>query len=297
MSTTDISFADQLQNRSTATRVHIKWIRMSCAVDRGTVKEFANSQSASPDLLRATKTIIDRKHPVVKALTATRNEIQSYWHGLSLPYVETGIRLINRDTLPGFVARMQEFKTQLAEQTAELADEFASIIATAEESLGSMFNANDYPRDVEESISCTWDFPSISPPEYLKKLDPALYEAEQRKIQSRFEESVALAENMFATDFSKLVTEMAERLTSENAKFPQRKLDQITRFIERFRSLSIGSSESLDTLVADLESLSGGVTRTAIKDDNFRSDLATKLNTMGDDMNALIESRPTRRLR
>ena len=291
------NFADKLQNRSTAVRVRITWLRLSCAVDRNTVQAFADTQAAQADSLRATKTIIDRKHPIVKALTATRNEIQAYWHGMSLPYVENGVRLINRDTLAEFTERMNEFKTQLAEQGDALAAEFDSIIATARESLGSMFDANDYPRNVAESISLSWDFPSISPPNYLRQLDPELYAAEQSKVQRRFEEAVEMAETMFATDFAKLVEDLSSRLTDDNARFPQRKLDQIKAFMDRFRTLSVGSSSQLDALVSDLDKLSSGVDKLNVKDDAYRESLVKKLDTMGNDLGELIEKRPTRRLR
>jgi hypothetical protein len=51
-------------------------------------------QRPVPRLLSAGKKILDVHHEKFRALTSLRSRIVSYWRGLTLPYVENGVRLI-----------------------------------------------------------------------------------------------------------------------------------------------------------------------------------------------------------
>ena len=97
------------------------------------------------------------------------------------------------------------------------------------------------------------DFPSIEPPDYLQQLNPQLYEEECRRVQSRFDEAVRLAEEAFCAELAKLVGHLTERLSGqEDGKpkiFRDSAIENLTQFFQRFRALNVRSSEQLDRLV------------------------------------------------
>jgi len=297
MSDNNQTFAEQLQSRTVATRVQFSWLNLSRAVDRVSVQDFAASKDAEAESLRASKQIFSRSHPLIKQLTNTKNMIVSYWKGQTLPYVEPGVRLLINDKLAAFVSTLEDYQHTLRHQIDELEADYESLLDDARARLGDLFDANDYPMNLHNEITVLWDFPAIHPAEYLKDIDPALYEQEQKKIQARFNESVELAESMFAAEFHKLINELATRLTAENAKFPSRKLDQIKGFIKQFNDLSIGSNQQLESLVQDLDNLANGVTKEAVKDDKFVAKLNEQIDTMTKSVNEVIEHRPKRRLK
>ena len=46
----------------------------------------------------------------------------------------------------------------------------------------------------------------VEPPSYLQQLNPQLYEEECRRVQSRFDEAVRLAEEAFTAELAKLLS-------------------------------------------------------------------------------------------
>ena len=56
----------------------------------------------------------------------------------------------------------------------------------------------------------TWDFPNVEPPEYLRRLQPELYEQECQRIRGRFDDAVQMAEQAFAEELASLVSHLGE---------------------------------------------------------------------------------------
>src|SRR5205085_7383073 len=132
--------------------------------------------------------------------------------GISLPYVEPGLRLIRQADIAAFVRAMGQFRDQLNEAEAQLNAAYDEVKADAGRRLGRLFNPADYPPEIRGLFSVEWDFPSVEPPNYLMRVAPEVYEEERRRVQSRFEEAVRLAEQAFATEFARLLAHLTDRL-------------------------------------------------------------------------------------
>ena len=173
---------------------------------------------------------------------------------------------------------------------------------TAEERLGRLFNPADYPETVVGLFDVSWDFPSIEPPDYLRDLNPALYEAERARVAARFDEAVQLAEQAFQEEFAKLVGHLTERISGtgedgERKVFRDSAVGNLQEFFARFKSLNVGNSAQLDELVAQAQQAVRGV---AAKDLRGSSDLrqrvATELSRVQSDLDGMLVSRPRRRI-
>jgi len=77
--------------------------------------------------------------------------------------------------------------------------------------LGKFFEAAAYPRTRIGMLGIGMDFPSVGPPDYLRQLSPDLYEQECRRVQSRFDEAVELAEQAFLDELTRLVDHLGDR--------------------------------------------------------------------------------------
>ena len=66
-------------------------------------------------------TLLDAGHPTVKLLGRIRSQILATWRGMTLPYTETGVRLMPRNLVPEFEQRMGFLGDELAAAVAELA--------------------------------------------------------------------------------------------------------------------------------------------------------------------------------
>ncbi|MCA9056139.1 MAG: hypothetical protein KDA75_20045 [Planctomycetaceae bacterium] len=120
-----------------------------------------------------------------------------------------------------------------------------------------------YPLTLIGLFQIDSEFLSAEPPDYLQRLNPELYEQECRRVRSRFEEAVRLAEEAFLAEFNDLVTHLCERLSGAGDGSPKvfrnTAVTNLTAFFERFRALNVGSHEELDRLVTQARQIVWGL--------------------------------------
>ena len=90
-------------------------------------------------------------------------------------------------------------------------------------------------------------------------------------MAARFDEAVRLAEEAFLTELAQLVSHLCERISGTQDGRPKIFRDSavtnLTEFFQRFRQLNIGSSQELERLVDQAQSLVRGVQPQALRDD------------------------------
>ena len=234
-------------------------------------------------------------------VTVVRGEVIISWRLISLPYPEPGIRLIRQEDIGGFNLQLTTLKGELAEAVEQLETHYGDLRAAARERLGRLFNANDYPHTLRGMFEVTWDFPSVEPPEYLRRLSPTLYRQECDRVQARFNEAVQLAEQAFIEELSRLVTHLTERLSGgDDGKpkiFRDSAVENLTDFFQRFRTLNIGSDQQLEELVAQAQRVVRGVAPQQLRDNApLRQQIATQLSGVQATLDGLLVERPRRNI-
>src|SRR3954454_8359861 len=247
-----------------AVRVSFTWLGTRKSLTPEQRAEAAQPFDAESQSLSAAKKILDNRHPAFKAVTAIRGKIASTWKGMSLPFPEPGIRLIRRDQIDEFVSLLESYRGELADAVGNLESHYDELKATAAERLGRLFNRADYPASLVGLFEVTWDFPSVEPPDYLRNLNSALYEAEKARVAARFDEAVQLAETAFVEEFAKLVGHLSERISGvgeggEKKVFRDSAVGNLSEFFEKFKSLNVRSNDQLDALVGQAQRAVRGV--------------------------------------
>lgn len=293
--------AHRMRTTMTAARLSFTWFGVRKSLTKVQKEQAADSFGAEGDFLSAGKKLIDTKHPKFRAVTAVRSRTMNYWKGLSLPYPETGIRLIKQDAIDEFDRRMTGLREELEEAVVQLDDDYDDLTAAARRRLGSLYSAADYPASLQGLFSVDWDFPSVEPPEYLRRLNPELYEHECERVRSRFDEAVRLAESAFTEDFAQLVSHLCERLNGEadgrQKVFRNSAVDNLRDFFERFRSLNVGTNAELDRLVDQAQQIVSGVRPQSLRDNaGLRQQVATKLSGVQSMLDGLLVDRPRRNI-
>lgn len=264
--------------------------------------EAAQPFDAEGQSLSAAKKILDNRHPAFRAVTAIRSKIASVWKSRSLPFPEPGVRLIKRDQIEEFVGLMEDYRAELADAVANLDQHYGEFKAAACERLGRLFNPSDYPETLIGLFDVGWDFPSVEPPEYLRDLNPDLYEQEQARVAARFDEAVRLAEQAFFDEFSKLVSHLTERISGvgEDGKpkvFRDSAVGNLGEFFERFRSLNVRSNDQLDELVAQAQRAVRGVGARDLRDSgDLRQRVGNELAKVQSSLDGMLVERPRRRI-
>jgi len=293
--------ARRLRTTMAAVRVSITWMGTRKTLTPEQKAEAAEPFGAEAKFLSAGKRLIDISHPAFKAVTAVRNRAVSYWKSVSLPYPESGIRLIRQDKIDDFAAQMGQFQEDLAEAVENLDRRYNDLKAAARQRLGSLYNSGDYPDSLTGLFEIGFEFPAVDPPSYLQGLNPQLYEEESRRVQARFDEAVRLAEETFVTELAKLVSHLTERLSGQDdgrAKiFRDSAIENLTEFFGRFRQLNVRSNEQLVGLVADAQRIIRGVNPQDLRDNaGLRQHVATEMSRVQSVLDGVLVDRPRRAL-
>jgi len=293
--------AQRLRRTAAAVRVMLHRWGVHRALTASQKEEFGSVAAADARFLTAGKKLVDVRHEAFRTLTAIKTRIGNYWRGISLPYVEPGVRLIRQADIESFVHTMEGFREELTGAEFDLNLVYDDIKADARRRLGRLYNPNDYPTEIRDLFDVAWDFPSVEPPSYLMRIAPEVYEEERQRVAARFDEAVRLAEQAFATEFSRLLSHLTARLANgedgQRQVFRDSVINNLTGFFERFRDLNVRSNPELDTLVEQAQQMVRGVTPQSLRDsDSLRQQIVSEMARVRSQVESLITDVPRRRL-
>ncbi len=291
--------ARRLQTTMAATKVSFTWFGVRKALSAAQKEQAADSFAAEAKFLSAAKKLLDTRHEAYQGVTAVRGRVLAYWKALTLPYPESGLRLIRQEDLAGFDEQLQTFRADLGFAVTALDEHYAELRESARQRLGELYNVRDYPESLTGEFAMTWEFPTVEPPEYLRRLNPALYEQECQRVQQRFQEAVALAEQAFLEDLAKLVEHLTDRLAgTEDGRpkiFRDSAVENLTEFFTRFQRLNIRSNAELDALVQQTQRIVQGIAPQQLRENApLRQQISTQMATVQASLDQLLVDRPRR---
>lgn len=293
--------AQRLQATMAAVRVAFTWFGIRKTLTTSQRAQAAEAFGAEEDCLAASKKLLDTRADAYKAVTSIRNRIRAYWWEMSLPYPEAGVRLVRQDQVALFNDQMTRLRQELVEAVGRLDRQLPDLKQAARQRLGNLYNPADYPSSLEGLFAVDWDFPSVEPPSYLMQLNPALYEEERRRMVTRFEEAVRMAEEAFTAEFRRLVSHLVDRLAgTEDGKpkvFRDSVVGNLGEFFERFRLLNVRSNADLEALVQTAQrALKGAGAQRLREDSGLRTKIASQLSAVQASLDGLLVDPPRRRV-
>jgi hypothetical protein len=196
---------------------------------------------------------------------------------------------------------MGQFAGELAAAVNALELEFDELRTAAREQLGRLYCPADYPSSLAGLFTIGWEFPSVEPPEYLRRLSPELYWQECQRVSRRFDEAVQLAEQMFLSELGALVSHLAERLAGDADGKPKvfrdSAVENLTEFFGRFTRLNVRSNDDLQALVEEAQAVIGGVEPQQLRDSSaLRNHIVGQLSGVQVALDALMVDRPRRNI-
>lgn len=265
-------------------------------------ERIAGLFGADSSQLSAGKKLLNKRNEAYKLVTSLLGQARELWLNSSLPYPEDGVRLIRRDRVERFSEQMEDIRSQLLTAAQALQEVYVSeLIPEARERLGDLYNSADYPANIASEFDIGVSFPNVDPPEYLRQISPQLYEQERQRIQARFEESIALAEQNFAAELSKVVEQIIERMTpaadGSQKVFKESSIENVKELLGRFKSLDIGSNQALTDLMGQAELAMQGVdVKNLRKDVHARQSIKQAMEGLSRQLDGLMIDRPKRKI-
>lgn len=293
--------SERLRGTMAAARLSFTWLGTRKALTTEQKHQAADAFGAEGKFLSAGKKLLDTSFPAFKAVTAIKGRCQNYWRAVSLPYPEPGIRLIPQRIIADFDRQIAQFREELTEAVEELDRHYSDLRSAARQRLGNLFNPADYPESLIGLFAIEHEYPSVEPPSYLRQLNPALYEQECQRVQTRFDEAVQLAERAFIEELAKLIEHLGDRLRGDADGKPKVFRDtavtNLTEFFTRFRTLNVRSNEQLDELVQRAQQLMAGVEPQELRDHaSLRQRVTAQLSSVQSSLDGLMVDRPRRNI-
>lgn len=302
MTTTSNSVAAELAARTIGARLGFQWIGLTKKADEQQQAAAADVFGASADSIAMAKRLINTKLPEYRAVAAVRSAAKRYWKENTLPYPEDGVRLLMSENLQSFEARMIEFRQELSAAVDGLEAVYTEFKREARRRLGRLYNELDYPETLADVFACKFDFPSLSANPMLLDIAPDIYEREAARVSARFTEAVELAETAFLSELAAMVQRITETLTgAEDGRpkiFRDSLIDNFTEFFNRFRRLSIGSSEQLTALVDQAQSAIRGIEPQSLRTSaELRGSVRASFASIQSQLDSAMVNKPARKLR
>jgi hypothetical protein len=294
--------AHRLRGQMTACRVHFTWLGLRRTLTPEQKARAADAFQASGRFLSAGKKLLDTGHPAVRRVTGVKSSIQKFWHGVTVPFPEAGLRLIPQRRVVDFAETMAGYRDDLAEAVERLGAVMPELKSAAGARLGDLYSEADYPDKLDGLFAVEWDFPSVEPPNQLQHLAPEIYEEERRRVQDRFEEAVRLTEEAFIAEFGKVVERLVERLGDPAPGEPKRifrdsAIGNLTEFFERFKELSVRNSDELERLVEQAKQAVQGVGPQDLRESGaLRQRIVQNLEGVQASLDHFMVERPRRRV-
>ena len=293
--------ANRLRTTMAAVKLSFTWLGVRKTLTTHQRAQAAETFHADRELLTASKLILDTKNAAYRNLSRVRSEASGYWRTETLPFPESGIRLLSQAKLAVFHSRMTHYREELQSAASQLTGEYEHMKSEAQRRLGSLFNQHDYPFTLENLFDMEVSYPTIEPPAYLMSLHPDVYQAEQARVRERFESAVELAEQAFATELQRLTAHLAERLTGlhdgQPKVFRDTAVENLREFFSRFRQLNIRSNPELDELVNQAQQTISGIEPQTLRDSNrLRQMVARDFEQIQASVGELLVDRPRRNI-
>jgi hypothetical protein len=282
-----------------AVKLAFTWFGVRRALAPEQRSTAAQAFQADRLLLSASKLILDIRAPAYRQVARVRSEASAYWRGVTLPYPEPGVRLLDQNSLGLFATTMASFRDQLHSAAGDFVAAYQQMKAEARRRLGTLFNEADYPATLEGLFDLEVSYPPIEPPRYLVALSPDLYREEQARVRARFESAIELAEQAFAGELGRLMKHLAERLSGTADGRPRifrdSAIGNIREFLQRFERLNVRSSQQLDDLVAQARATIAGLAPGELRSSRMlRESVARDARAIESAVDVFMADRPRR---
>jgi len=301
MSKFEISSAKSLQEQAAGLGIHFTWMGTSKSLTNEEKDKAAEPFGAQGEGLAVSKKLIDSKNIYYKPLTTLQSQIRTLWINYTLPWVEKGVRLIPRALIPSFRDQFAVLKEEFQDATETLGRNWNRVKESQRQKLGNLYCENDYAVDPTKLFSVEPSWPNLSPPEYLRTIDPALYQQEQEAAAARFEKAINLAVEGYGQKLLELVEGTAEKLRPNadgtHKKFASDLAGPFTEFLTNFRRMNITSNSELDQFIQQAEALFSSVNPAMIRlDSNTRTSTVKAFDDLSAVMQTKIVAKSRRKL-
>ena len=245
------------------TKLHCKAMLAKLSISQWTARKHDKSVSAeverahsAHDAGRFNKLLVSKA--LLEPLATLAGEVRKYHYANTLPWNDSGDRLLTSVLFMGYTDQIREYKRQFAKKVSELAAAYPTEVQAARNRLGSMYDPGDYP-DVSELYGRFDISIEFMPVPDAKDFRVDVSDEAADEIRNQITESVNLRMNEAVKDCYRRVREVVskihERLSIEDATFRDTLIENARDLMVVLPGLNITDDPVLAALHAEITEL------------------------------------------
>lgn len=217
-------------------------------LDRQVTKEVETAHAAH-DAGRFNKLLVNKSllDPVAKLA----GQIRDYHYSVTLPWADSGARLLPSKLFMAYTDRMRRFKEEFNRSVTELTHQYPAEVQAARNRLGTMYRPEDYPdiNGVRQRFDIAIDFAPVPAADDFRvdvaaEAQDELRASVTRAVATRQEAAVKATYERVR----EVVSKIAERLSEEKPVFKNSLIDNARDLCEVLSALNITNDPKLDQI-------------------------------------------------
>ena len=255
----------------------------------------ANKNAGAKDAARVNKNLFAGRTELVD-IQHVFGKARTYVYEQTIPWSDSGQRLLPYVMLNKFSARMDEFDAEVATLVKAFINIYPSLITAQAMALGDMFRRDDYPSPAELPHKFSFRVNYIPVPtsgDFRVDVGNAAQKELQEKMDKLTQERVDFAMLDVRERLSAYLKRMSDRLTSDEIageskhwKFNDSMIDGAIELCDLVKTLNVVGDVDLESARRELAQLLVGVTPTELrKNEAIREDTKKAVDAILDKFN------------
>lgn len=221
--------------------------------DKKVAKEVDDRHGAK-DAGRYNKLLIDKAH--IQPLQSLANNIRDEHYKMTLPWMDSGGRLLPSKLFMDWRDRMENLREQYRQAVDKFVDRYeATLVPEARQRLGTLYNPADYPRgdDVRSKFGVTHDFMPV-PSANDFRVD--ISEDERQRIQAEIAERMeARQREAMAEAWARVrdcVSRIYDRTSADKPVIHNSLMDNTQELLRLLPGLNVADDPALSAIAQDI---------------------------------------------
>lgn len=279
--------------------VSTHWIGVEKRIEKRYLDRMAASLNAETNTIKARKKLINTKNPSYAELDRLRYTVKYYCNSVTYPYIEEGMRIINSDIIDEFNENMKRFEENLKTIVSTFKANYNEIKEEAKKMLGELYDESDYPDedDIENCFGFKWRFLEVRPPEFLRIINPEIYEEERKKMASDVMSSIVAIESKILESISGKLVEIKEFLNDPDPRKRIRKssVESLYSMLDKIEKAPLYNRKMFVDLIKEIKtSIDMTNFDKARTDADIRKSVSEIVSGISTKVESLLETAPRR---
>lgn len=236
--------------------------------DKKATQKVADDYGTTADVGRYNKVLIAKD--AIKSITTAVSAARTYHYTMTLPWDDSGARLLTAACFMEYSKRMREYKLNFEKAVEEFIDNYPTYRAEAELRLSGMFDDADYPgiydmRSRYEFVTDIEPVPHSS--DFRVSVSDKATNQIRAEIEKRSEARVKAATDDLYKRLADVTSRFAEKLGDSKGVFRDTLVGNVVELVELLPKLNISGDPNLEKLRKEIQKKLGGHTPEVLRND------------------------------